>query len=83
MSTTFGVKVPSLYDANEFEEIEIAFRSSYVRWKNPLAQLLPDDLEVMPLDNSAQGIHTIGDIKKAIGNKNSGCMGYDWMMEWK
>ena len=54
MSTTFGVKVPSLYDEGEFEEIEVAFRSSYIRWKNPLAQLLPDDLEVIPLDNSAQ-----------------------------
>lgn len=66
MSTTFGVKVPSLYDEGEFEEIEVAFRSSYVRWRNPLAQLLPDDLEVIPLDNSAQGIYTIGDIRKAI-----------------
>ena len=70
MSTTFGVKVHSLYDECEFEEIEVAFRSSYVRWKDPLAQLLPDDLEVIPLDNSAQGIHTIGDIRKAI-NDNS------------
>lgn len=70
MSTTFGVKVPSIYDEEEFEEVEIAFRSRYVRWTNPLAQLLPDDLEVIPLDNSAQGIYTIGDIRKAVDGHN-------------
>ena len=70
MSTTFGVKVPSIYDEEEFEEVEIAFRSSYVRWTNPLARLLPDDLEVIPLDNSAQGIYTIGDIRKAVDGHN-------------
>ena len=66
MSTTFGVKVPSLWNKDEFEEIEVAFRSSYMRWKNPLAQLLPDETEVIPLDNSAQGVYTIADIKKEI-----------------
>lgn len=70
MSTTFGVKVPSLYNEGEFEEIEIARRSSSIRWINPLAQLLPDDLEVIPLDNSAQGIYTVGDIKKSINEKS-------------
>jgi hypothetical protein len=71
MSTTFGIKVPSLYDEGEFEEFEVAFRNNHVRWKHPLAQLLPDDLEVIPLDNTAQGIFTIGDIRKAIeGNSN-------------
>ncbi len=72
MSTTFAVKVPSRYDEGEFEEIEVAFRSAYVRWENPLAQLLPDDLEVIPLDNSAQGIYTIGDIRKAVNDNNLG-----------
>jgi len=66
MSTTFGVRVPSLYNEEEFDEVEVAFRSGYVIWTNPLVQLLPNSLEVIPLDNSAQGIHTIGDIKKAI-----------------
>lgn len=62
MSTTFGIKIPS-----SGEEVEIAFRSSGgIRFTNPLAELLPDDLPVIPLDNSAQGIHTIGDIKKKI-----------------
>ena len=69
MSTTFAVKVPSVYDEDEFEEINVAFRSSYIRWENPLAQLLADDLEVIPTDNSAQGIYTIGDIKREINKQ--------------
>ncbi len=71
MSTTFGIKVPSLSDEGEFEEVEIAFRSSYIRWINPLAQLLPDDTKVIPLDNSAQGIYTIGDLKDVISKEES------------
>lgn len=68
MSTTFAVKVPSVrgYEDGEEVEVEVAFRSSGVRWLNPLAQLLPDDTEVIAVDNSPQGIHTIGDIRKKI-----------------
>ena len=61
MSTTFGVKIPKTK-----EIVEVAFRTHYIRWENPLAQLLPDKTKVYPLDNSAQGIYTIGDIKKSI-----------------
>lgn len=61
MSTTFGILIPQTG-----EEVEIAFRTHYIRWLNPIAHLLPDDIKVIPLDNSAQGIYTIGDIKKAI-----------------
>ncbi len=65
MSTTFGVKIP---DSNEI--IEVAFRSSHgIKWKNPLAQLLPDETPVEALDNTNQGIFTIGDIKKEISKK--------------
>ena len=60
MSTTFGIRIPTS------EVIEVAIRSGGVRWKNPLAHLLPDETKVEPLDNTAQGIYTIGDIKKAI-----------------
>jgi len=72
MSTTFGIKVkecPEGYDEDDCEEEmyeEIAFRSSFIRWTNPIAHLLPDELEVEPMDNTAQDIYTIGDIKKAI-----------------
>lgn len=30
------------------------------------AALLPDDTEVIPMDNTAQGIFTIGDIKNSM-----------------
>ena len=61
MSTTFGIIIPTTG-----EVIAVAFRAHYVRWQNPLAHLLPDETKVEPLDNSAQGIYTIGDIRKAI-----------------
>ena len=57
MSTTFAVIVDE-------EEVEVAFRSNGIRFTNPLAKLLPDETPVIPLDNSAHGIFTIGDIKK-------------------
>jgi len=63
MSTTFGILIPTTG-----EQIEVAFRTQYMRWLNPLAHLLNNDIKVIPLDNTAQGIHTIGDIKKEIDN---------------
>lgn len=67
MSTTFAVKVSSvrLYEDGE-DLVKVAFRSNGVRWLDPLAQLLPDDTEVIAVDNSPQGIYTIGDIRKKI-----------------
>ena len=61
MSTTFGIIIPTTG-----EEVEIAFRTKYIVWLNPIAHLLPDETEVEPLDNSAQGIYTIGDLRKKI-----------------
>lgn len=67
MSTTFGVKIPSTG-----EIVPVARRvgtgNNTVRltWTEPLAELLPNDLEVEAIDNSNQGINCIGDIKKRI-----------------
>ena len=61
MSTTFGVKVKD-------DIVEVAFRSNGMRFINNLAHLLPDDTLVIPLDNTAQGVHTIGDVKREIEN---------------
>jgi len=69
MSTVFGVIVPSLYDEGETEEIVVARRSNGIRWIHPLARLLSDDTKVEALDNSAQGIYTIGDIKEHINKQ--------------
>ncbi len=59
MSTTFGVKTKD-------NVVEVAFRSNGMRFINELAELLPDETEVIPLDNTAQGVYTIGDVKKEI-----------------
>ena len=71
MSTTFAVRVPSvrLYEDGEEDLVKVAFRSNGVRWLDPLAQLLPDDTEVIAVDNSPQGIYTIGDIRERIEKK--------------
>ena len=60
MSTTFGVEIKD-------DVIEVAFRSNGMRFINELAHLLPDDTPVIALDNSQQGVYTIGDVKDVIG----------------
>ena len=78
MSTTFGIpKKPiniELGDENGVyeninEEIfkKVWFRTmKNSRWLSDSAKLLPDDTRVYALDNSQQGIFTIGDIKKSM-----------------
>ena len=64
MSTTFGV------DIDSDEPVDVAHRTSAgIIWVNKLAHLLPDDTKVIALNNTAQGIHTIGDIKHEIKEK--------------
>ena len=64
MSTTFGVEIKD--DDGIGDVVEVAFRSNGMRFINPLAHLLPDDTPVIALDNTSQGVYTIGDIKVAI-----------------
>lgn len=76
MSTTFGILKNNVnppiddedYTLDEESYIEVAFRGNRhpIRFTNELAQYLGDDIKVYPLDNSAQGIYTIGDIKNQI-----------------
>lgn len=58
--------IPGLQDIKDEDNVEIvsvAFRSSRgILWKNPLAPFLPPETKVYPLDNTHQGIFTIGDI---------------------
>lgn len=83
MSTTFAVHIDNLYEYGTYQfgndrldefldgNVEVAFRSSgHISIINPLMVLLPDNTPVIPLDNTSQGIYTIGDIKKEILNKN-------------
>jgi hypothetical protein len=73
MSTTFGILKRGHVrkeDIDEDDYIEVAFRSNGIRFTHELAEFLPDDTSVTPLDNSAQGIYTIGDIKKQMNDKD-------------
>lgn len=65
MSTTFGIKIPSTGEIEPMaRRVGIGKYGKVSMWfTNPLAELLPDDTEVEAIDNSQQGIFTIGDIK--------------------
>ena len=65
MSTTFGIILKS------GEERPIARRvggpkGAEMWFTDELAEMLPDNTPIKPLDNSAQGIYTIGDVKNHI-----------------
>jgi len=64
MSTTFGIKKNN-------KIIEIAYRSNGIRFISDLAEYLPDKTKVYALDNTAQGIYTIKDIKDKIRIDNA------------
>ena len=82
MSTTFGlpqrqVDLDKLVDEDgdlldyidpSFFE-PVFFRGGCSRWINPLAKMLPDDIRVFAMDNTQQGIFTIGDIRKFLETK--------------
>ena len=49
--------------------IKVAYQGNkkgYNYWKNDLAPYLSDDTKIYPLDNSEQGIFTIGDFRKLL-----------------
>jgi hypothetical protein len=72
MSTTFGVKIPSTGEIEPIaRRVGIGNREVNVYFTNPLAELLPDDTEVEAIDNSQQGIFTIGDIKEKIKDEEN------------
>jgi hypothetical protein len=69
MSTTFGIITKS------GDERPIARRvggknGAEMWFTDELAEMLPNNTPVEALDNSTQGIHTIGDIKNHILNQN-------------
>lgn len=61
MSTTFGVQVGD-------ELMPVARRNGLgegrvgITFTNPLVRLLPSDTQVVPMDNTAQGVETIDDL---------------------
>ena len=62
MSTTFAIKV-------EDNEIEVAHRRGIgngkvaIIWLNELVEILPDSMPVIPIDNTAQGVETLKDLR--------------------
>lgn len=57
--------VESLEEEEYIEVVEVYFRGSFGgMWLNPLARFLPKETKVYALDNTAQGIYTIGDLLK-------------------
>jgi len=79
MSTTFGIQKREVdielgdengvFDyINEDFFIDVAFRNEMgkMKWTSALPKYLTDDTRVYALDNSQQGIYTIGDIKKEM-----------------
>jgi hypothetical protein len=62
MSTIFAVMVDD-------KEVEIAKRTGKpggvdIEWLNPLSPWLIDDEPVFPTDNTAQGVFSVGDLRK-------------------
>jgi hypothetical protein len=79
MSTTFGIlrdgidhnkivddegELLDYISENAFEPIW--FRTTNSRWLNAVGPFLDDDIKVYALDNSQQGVYTIGDIKEYV-----------------
>jgi len=64
-----GLILPQdIKDEDNIEIVDVAFRGNWpgMYWKNPIAPFLPPETKVYPLDNSHQGIYTIGDIIKEL-----------------
>ena len=80
MSTTFAILRDELDEDKIFDKdgdiypyidedycfTSVFLRGGYNRWLLELASRLPNETKVYPLDNSAQGIYTIGDCKKSL-----------------
>lgn len=72
MSTTFGIKIPSTGEIKPIARSVKSFESKGINiwFTEPIAELLPDELEVIGIDNTSQGINTIKDIKDLIRKFN-------------
>lgn len=56
--------VLNIEESDDIDIVEVYFRGNFGGgyWVNKLAQFLPKETKVYALDNTAQGIYTIGDI---------------------
>jgi hypothetical protein len=66
MSTTFAVKLKDGSLKDIARRVGRGVLGVELRFTDEMAELLPDETKVVPTDNSAQGIFTIGDIRSHI-----------------
>ena len=66
MSTTFAVKTKGGELKDVARRTGKAGGGINIYWTDPMAEMLPDDTSVEAVDNTPQGIFTIGDIKDAM-----------------
>ena len=66
MSTTFAVKLKDGSLKDIARRVGRGVLGVELRFTDEMAELLPDETEVVPTDNTAQGIFTIGDIRSHI-----------------
>ena len=84
MSTTFGILTTKVEhdklvdeDGDLLEYISkeifepVFFRGNNSRWLKNWAKTLPDNHKVYAIDNTQQGIFTIGNIKKFLNNETN------------
>ena len=72
MSTTFAVILKDGESRDIARRVGGGVLGAEMWFTDMIAELLPDDTEVYPTDNTAQGIHTIGDIRAHIEKQQSG-----------
>jgi hypothetical protein len=66
MSTTFAIATKSGELKPIARRVGGGVLGVEMYWTDDMAEMLPDETKVTPTDNSAQGIHTIGDIRDLI-----------------
>jgi hypothetical protein len=64
--TTFGVKIPSTGELKLIARRKCGNNGSETWFVEKVYELLPDNLQVIAIDNSNQGILNIKDIKNQI-----------------
>tara|TARA_R110000787_G_scaffold2384_3_gene9584 strand:+ start:334 stop:645 length:312 start_codon:yes stop_codon:yes gene_type:complete len=73
MSTTFGIEIPSTGEILPIaRRVGIGNGKVKIWFTEPLAELVDDDEVVIAMDNSPQGIFTIGCIKEHIIGDSGG-----------
>jgi hypothetical protein len=82
MSTTFAVLLKDGESRDIARRVGGGVLGAEMWFTDLIAELLPDATEVYPTDNSAQGIHTIGDIRAHIEKQRKVEEGLEAAEEW-